>query len=57
MRGQKRSVGAHFLLQKKPLDYSRVTIMLCQLGYCAEVLSPELQVTEVASQQFKVLSY
>ena len=31
--------------------------MLCQLGYCAEVLSPELQVTEVASQQFKVLSY
>ena len=31
--------------------------MLCQLGYCAEVLSPEFQVTEVASQQFKVLSY
>ena len=42
MRGQKRGVGVHFSPQKKTLDYSRVTIMLCQLGYCAEVLSPEL---------------
>jgi hypothetical protein len=56
MRGQNAALGriSHY---KKTLDCSRVTIMLCLLGYCADVLSPEFQVTEVASQQFKVLSY